>query len=147
MSRLPILIRLFMPILVLVITIVATETLHACQDEFQKGDIVEFVFLGNEQKSIRKQVASMLKANEVTVGNKAELQLVLSVTKGEQETAEMSSFTDPFGRRGTETIRYRPSIAKAQLKERRRGCLDEGSTLWSRLDDFDEARRVCPRSS
>jgi WD40 repeat protein len=90
---------------------------------------MELPFSPSEKESIRDQVTSMLKANGVTVGGGSDLQLEFNVTKGKQETAEMSSFTDPFGRRGTQTIRYRPSIARIQLKQ-------NDLVVWSRIQSY-----------
>ncbi|MDE0935862.1 MAG: SHD1 domain-containing protein [Mariniblastus sp.] len=76
-----------------------------------------------EQDKIRERVTAMLKNNGVAVRGTAKLKLVLKITKGKQEKAEMSSITDPFGRRGTESIKYTPQIGSVTL-------VKDGIDVW-----------------
>lgn len=72
-------------------------------------------FTRQEQDQIRDRITGTLQNNGVTIRKNAKLKLVLTVIKGKQEKAEMSSITDPFGRRGTESIKYTPQIGSITL--------------------------------
>ena len=86
---------------------------------------LDLPFSPSEQKSIRDRLVDRLEANGVSIRNGASLSLVVSIKKGKQETAEMSDFTDPFGRRGTETIKYSPSNAAVVFKK-------NGINVWGK---------------
>ena len=57
------------------------------------------------------------------------LQLVFKIVKGEPQKAEMSSITDPFGRRGTESIKYTPQIGSVTL-------VKNGNRVWQKSRQF-----------
>lgn len=93
---------------------------------------IQLPFPPAERKRIQEQVSKMFQANEVAIGRDTDLELSLSIVKGKQETAEMSSIMDPFGRRGTESIKYTPQVGKIRL-------MRDGVTLWSRVRRFGPA--------
>jgi len=72
-------------------------------------------FNGDELDKIRDRITATLNKNGAVVQNNAELKLVFKIIKGEQEKAEMSSITDPFGSFGTESIKYTPQIGSVTL--------------------------------
>ncbi|MDA7928720.1 SHD1 domain-containing protein [bacterium] len=80
-------------------------------------------FTRQEQDQIRDRITRTLENNGVSIRNNAKLKLVLTVIKGKQEKAEMSSITDPFGRRGTESIKYTPQICSITL-------VKDGVDVW-----------------
>lgn len=96
-------------------------------------------FAPSEQKAIRDKLVEMLQANEVAVRNDADLKLVLKITQGKQETAEMSSIMDPFGRRGTESIKYTPNIASVALTK-------DGVEFWGKGRRFGPGGIINMRS-
>ncbi len=67
------------------------------------------------QDKIRDRITANLEKNGVTVRDQAELRLEIKLVKGKQEKVEMSSITDPLGRRGTESIKYTPQIGSVTL--------------------------------
>lgn len=86
-------------------------------------------FKGNEQDKIRTRITTTLNKNGVAVQNNADLQLVFKIVKGEPQKAEMSSITDPFGRRGTESIKYTPQIGSVTL-------VKNGDRVWQKSRQF-----------
>ncbi|MDB4370469.1 SHD1 domain-containing protein [Mariniblastus sp.] len=84
---------------------------------------LDLPFSRQEQDQIRDRITRTLQDNGVTIRNNAKLKIVLAIIKGKQEKAEMSSITDPFGRRGTESIKYTPQIGSVTL-------IKEGVDVW-----------------
>ena len=76
---------------------------------------VSLPFRPDEQKKIRDRLISELEKNGVNVDPSAELTLRASVKKGKSQKREMSSWTDPFGRRGTTTINFTPNTSQVVL--------------------------------
>ncbi len=86
---------------------------------------INLPFPPDEQKSIRDHLVSELEKNGVKVDSSADLTLRATVKKGKPETREMSSWTDPFGRRGTTTINFTPSTSQVEL-------LKDGQPIWTK---------------
>ncbi|MFT5303303.1 MAG: WD40 repeat protein [Mariniblastus sp.] len=78
---------------------------------------MDLPFTVAEKNAIQADVKSMLAANGAQVRIGSDLKLVMSITKGAKEKREMSSITDPFGRRGTEAVKYSPNNATISLRK------------------------------
>lgn len=78
-----------------------------------------------EISSIRKRLEAMLKSKGFVISDKAPTSLVIGVKKQKSESVEVSSVTDPFGRRGAEKITYSPSKVTISLNK-------NGDSIWQR---------------
>ena len=103
----------------------------------QPGDSVaveiKLPFPRDETQRLRKNVAKQLEDKELIAKDGSPIRLVMSVERLKPEELEVSSLHDPFGRRGTETIKYTPCLAKAELM---RG----EEVLWSRSNRYGPGR-------
>ncbi len=77
---------------------------------------IELPFSQAEKQAIRDLLCKQLEDKGVTVDDSAGLKLIAKVKKGQRQSSEMTSFTDPLGIRGTEKIGYTPNTSTIALQ-------------------------------
>ena len=100
----------------------------------------DLTFDEQECNAINEAIEDQLKDMGVSIDQDSDLTLVASVVAGKKQSANMSSFHDPFGHRGQTKVTFTPHLSTISLQ---RG----DQTLWKRSRNHSVLSSLHPRNN
>jgi len=98
----------------------------------------DLVFDDQECEKINTTLENKLKEIGVSIDASSDLVLMASVVAGKKQSADLTAWDDPFGRRGKQTVSITPHVSSLSLQ---RG----GQTLWKRQANHSAISPIHPQ--